>query len=66
MRLRDPVRLVIGQPLPRAEIEARRGDGKAMMDFLRRSTYDLSPEPLASYDYGLEFEEKYRTRSGES
>lgn len=66
VRLRDPVRLVIGQPLPRAEIEARRGDGKAMMDFLRRSTYDLSPEPLPSCDYGFEFEEKYRTRSGES
>ncbi len=66
VRLRDPVRLVIGAPLPRAAIEARRGDGKAMMDFLRRSTYDLSPEPNRSCDYGLEFEEKYRTRSGDS
>lgn len=66
VRLRDPVRLVIGAPIPRAAIEARRGDGKAMMDFLRRSTYDLSPEPHRSCDFGLEFEEKYRTRSGDS
>lgn len=65
VRLRDPVRLVIGAPIPRAAIEARRGDGKAMMDFLRCSTYDLSPEPHRSSDYGLEFEEKYRTRSGD-
>jgi hypothetical protein len=33
-----------------------------MMDFLRRETYALSPRPLPSYDYGYEFEEKYRTR----
>jgi hypothetical protein len=31
-----------------------------MMDFLRRKTYELSPEPLASYDYGFEFEDRHR------
>ncbi len=31
-----------------------------MMDFLRRATYELSPESDASYDYGYEFEEKYK------
>jgi hypothetical protein len=31
-----------------------------MMDFLRRETYALSPEPLRSLDYGFEFEERYK------
>ncbi len=33
---------------------------KAMMDYLRKATYELSPTPLASYDYGFEFEEGHR------
>ncbi len=57
----DPVwRIVVGEPIPPAEIAARAGDAKAMMDFLRRSTYELSPKPLPSLVYGFEFEEKYR------
>ncbi len=59
-RIDEPVRVVIGQPVPREQIDARRSDPKAMMDFLRRSTYDLSPKPLKSFGYGFEFEEKYR------
>jgi putative hemolysin len=59
-RVDEPVRIVVGQPIPRAEITARTGDAKAMMDFLRRSTYELSPKPLPSLAYGFEFEEKYR------
>jgi 3'-phosphoadenosine 5'-phosphosulfate sulfotransferase (PAPS reductase)/FAD synthetase len=35
-------------------------DSKAMMDFLRKATYELSPTPLKSYDYGYEFEERHR------
>ncbi|MCB2136299.1 MAG: lysophospholipid acyltransferase family protein [Rhodobacteraceae bacterium] len=62
-RIDQPVRLVIGRPIPKAEIDARRGDATAMMDFLRKATYDLSPTPLASYGYGYEFEEKYRSRA---
>lgn len=59
-RVDEPVRVVIGQPIPRAELDARRNDPKAMMDFLRKATYELSPKPLKSFDYGFEFEEKYR------
>lgn len=33
-----------------------------MMEALRRETYALSPRPLKSYDYGYEFEERYRAR----
>ena len=41
-------------------IGARKHDAKALMDFLRKTTYDLSPEPMASTAYGSEFEDKYR------
>lgn len=59
-RIDTPVRLVIGKPIPAAEIAARKSDAKALMDFLRKATYDLSPTPLASHAYGYEFEAKYR------
>ena len=59
-RIDEPVRIVVGNPIPRAEMDARRTDPKAMMDFLRRSTYDLSSTPLGASGYGFEFEEKYR------
>lgn len=59
-RIDEPVRIVIGQPIEPVQIAARKHDAKALMDFLRKTTYDLSPEPMASTDYGFEFEEKYR------
>lgn len=59
-RVGEPVRVVVGEPIPRASLQAFGSDAKQMMDFLRRATYDLSPRPLISYDYGFEFEEKYR------
>ncbi|MBC7143545.1 MAG: lysophospholipid acyltransferase family protein, partial [Rhodobacteraceae bacterium] len=59
-RIDEPVRIVVGEPIPRARLASFGSDAKQMMDFLRRATYDLSPRPLPSYDYGFEFEEKYR------
>lgn len=59
-RVDAPVRLAIGQPIPGEQLRAHAGDTKAMMDFLRKATYELSPTPLRSYDYGYEFEEKHR------
>lgn len=59
-RVDEPVRVVVGEPIPRARLQSFGSDAKQMMDFLRRATYDLSPKPLASYDYGFEFEQKYR------
>lgn len=59
-RVGEPVRVVVGEPISRAEIDARRSDTKAMMDFLREQTYALSPIPLKSLDYGFEFEDKYK------
>jgi len=61
-RVDEPVRVVIGAPIAAARLAPYRSDPKGMMDFLRRETYALSPRPLKSYDYGYEFEAKYRTR----
>lgn len=56
-----PVPVVIGEPIPRAELEPLVRDPKAMMDFLREATYRLSPRPLPDYGYGYEFEEKHKS-----
>lgn len=61
-RVDEPVRVVIGAPIAAARLAPLRADANAMMDFLRRETYALSPRPLPSYDYGYEFEARYRTR----
>ncbi|MGZ9810036.1 lysophospholipid acyltransferase family protein [Pseudoroseicyclus sp. H15] len=61
-RLNAPVRVAIGAPIPREELAALRGDSKAMMAFLRKSTYDLAPNAVDASGYGREFEEKYRPR----
>lgn len=60
-RVNTPVRIVVGDPIPPAEIAARANDAKAMMDFLRKQTYDLSPTPLP-VGYGFEFEQKHRAK----
>jgi putative hemolysin len=61
-RIDEPVRLVVGKPLPATDLAALRPDPRAMMEYLRRATYALSPDPLKSYDYGYEFEERYRAQ----
>ncbi len=59
-RIDHPVRIVVGEPIASAQLAPLKSDSRAMMDFLRRSTYALSPEPLKSYAYGYEFEAKYK------
>ncbi|WP_424986806.1 lysophospholipid acyltransferase family protein [Microbulbifer sp. S227A] len=59
-RVDRPVQVVIGEPLGRDILAPLTKDSKAMMDFLRKATYELSPTPLKSYDYGCEFEDKHR------
>lgn len=59
-RVDTPVRVVIGEPIGRDVLDPLAKDTKAMMDFLRKATYDLSPVPLKSYAHGFEFEEKHR------
>jgi putative hemolysin len=59
-RVDTPVRMAIGDPIPRSVLSAYANDTKAMMDFLRKATYDLSPNPDKSFDLGYEFEERHR------
>lgn len=59
-RVDTPVRVVVGDPIGRDVLDPLAKDSRAMMDFLRKATYELSPKPLKSYDYGFEFEERHR------
>ena len=61
-RVDRPVRLSIGAPLSHHDIALRSTDPRALMDFLRKSTYDLSPEPIDSGNFGFEFEEKHKQK----
>jgi putative hemolysin len=60
-RVDTTVRVVIGEPIDPNEIKAREKDARALMDYLRQSTYKLSPTPLKSLDYGFEFEQKHKS-----
>ncbi len=55
-RVDSQVRVVIGEPLGRAALEAHRGDTKSLMAFLRHTTYDLAPRPVDPAMTGFEFE----------
>ncbi|WP_170358314.1 lysophospholipid acyltransferase family protein [Ruegeria arenilitoris] len=59
-RVDTPVKVVIGEPIGRDVLDPLATDTRKMMDFLRKATYELSPTPLKSYDYGYEFEERHR------
>ncbi len=59
-RVDTPVNVVIGEPIGRDVLDPLAKDSRKMMDFLRKATYELSPKPLKSYDYGYEFEERHR------
>ncbi|TMV08804.1 acyltransferase [Ruegeria sediminis] len=59
-RVDTSVKIVVGEPLGRDILDPMARDTRKMMDFLRKATYELSPEPLKSYDYGYEFEKRHR------
>ncbi|MDG4648810.1 lysophospholipid acyltransferase family protein [Roseibacterium sp. SDUM158017] len=63
-RVNTPVRIVVGNPIPRDELEAFRGDARGMMAFLRETTYALSPRPLDARLRGFEFDQQYRDGQG--
>jgi len=52
-RVGDALTVTIGRPLPREEIRARARDGRVLMDYLRQSTYSLSPDGARDYPSGL-------------
>ena len=59
-RTNSQVKIVVGDPIPRATIDAHAGDGKELMEFLRQTTYALSPRPLDPQAHGFEFEDRHR------
>ncbi len=61
-RVDEPVKVVIGDPISRAQLAPYLNDPRAMMDFLRAETYRLSPKPLSSFEYGFEFDKRFRNR----
>lgn len=61
-RIDEPVGVSIGTPFAPADLGGLMSDPNALMERLRRATYDLSPEAQASYDLGYEFEAKYKSR----
>ena len=59
-RVDTPVRVVIGEPIGRNVLNPLAKDAKAMMDFLRKATYELSPDRAKTFDLGFEFEDRHR------
>ncbi len=59
-RTDSQVKIVVGDPIPRADIDAHSGDGRELMEYLRQTTYALSPRPLDPRAHGFEFEDRHR------
>ncbi|KGM88445.1 Putative hemolysin [Roseovarius mucosus DSM 17069] len=55
-RVDTPVRVVVGDPIPRSTLAQYAGDTKSLMAFLRAKTYELSPSPIVASEIGFEFE----------
>lgn len=55
-RMDTPVRVVVGDSIPRSTLAVHAGDTKSLMAFLRARTYVLSPSPIVTSEIGFEFE----------
>ncbi|MGB0958757.1 MAG: lysophospholipid acyltransferase family protein [Halocynthiibacter sp.] len=55
-----PAKISIGAAVDRDILNEFGRDARAMMDFLRAKTYELSKEDLEPHSLGFEFEEKYK------
>ncbi|MGH1465713.1 MAG: lysophospholipid acyltransferase family protein [Cognatishimia sp.] len=64
-RVDSPVRIRVGRPIDRTQLDQRAHDTKGLMDFLRQQTYALSPNSNGPVPYGFEFEEKYRDQKSQ-
>lgn len=60
-RVDTPVKIAVGRAIGRDVLDPLSKDGKAMMDFLRKATYELSTAPEKRFDLGYEFEERHRS-----
>lgn len=61
-RVDQPVRVALGAPVGRDILDPLSKDSKGMMDFLRKATYELSPDPVKFLELGYEFEGRHRRR----
>lgn len=61
-RVGSDVRVVIGDPIPAAQLDAFKTDATTCMDFLRKATYELSPKPMPPNVFGHEFDAKYKRK----
>lgn len=61
-RVGSDVRVVIGKPIDPALLAEHSADPKSCMDFLRKSTYELSPKPLPVHKLGREFDARYKEK----
>ncbi|MEP4195811.1 MAG: lysophospholipid acyltransferase family protein [Aliishimia sp.] len=60
-RVDTPVKVMIGEPIGRDTLAPYAKDGKAMMEFLRKATYELAPDDVPNpAALGYEFEDKHR------
>ena len=60
-RVDTPVRVIIGEPMTQDVLAPYAKDGKAMMEFLRKATYELAPDAVPNPTaLGYEFEENHR------
>ncbi|MDA3858216.1 MAG: lysophospholipid acyltransferase family protein [Roseovarius sp.] len=55
-RVDTPVKVVVGDPIPRSTLAQYAGDTKSLMAFLRAKTYELSPSPVVASEIGFEYE----------
>jgi len=55
-----PVKVTIGDPIGRDQLDPLANDSKAMIDFLRKSTYGLATDVANPMALGYEFETRYR------
>ncbi|MEM8655974.1 MAG: lysophospholipid acyltransferase family protein [Pseudomonadota bacterium] len=59
-RVDTPVDVVVGNPIGRDLLDPMAKEPKQMMEFLRKATYELNPNPNKVFDLGYEFEERHR------
>lgn len=54
-RVNKPVKIAVGEPMTRDALDAYAKDPRALMDFLRDATYELSSTPINTNEYGRDF-----------
>ena len=59
-RVDSKVKVAVGEPMTFQELAPYARDTRALMDYLRQKTYELSTNADLGLEYGYEFEDKYK------